>query len=109
MITIEVYETEDGKRPFEDWFKNVDRQAARKVQVALDRLEGGNTSNLKGVGAGVAELKINFGPGYRVYLGQQGKRLVILLTGGTKKRQSDDIAEAKRLWSAYKNEQKKGD
>lgn len=62
----------------------------------------GNLSNVKTVGGGVLECKIDFGPGYRVYFGRQGIRLVILLAGGTKQRQQEDIAQAKRLWQAYK-------
>lgn len=75
--------------------------AVSRVAIALGRLEDGNTSQLKSVGDGVHELRIAFGPGYRIYLGQKEARLVILLWGGTKQRQSDDIARAKRLWRAY--------
>jgi putative addiction module killer protein len=101
MIEIEVYETPSGDRPFEKWFMRVDRHARARIQVAFGRLEEGNTGSLKSLGGGVSELKISFGPGYRVYLGQQGDRLVILLHGGTKKRQSEDIAKAKQLWRDY--------
>lgn len=106
MIEIQIFETLEGKRPFEDWFESIDRHAKRRVQVALDRLEAGNTSNLKGLGGGISELKISFGAGYRVYLAQQGKTIVILLNGGTKKRQSDDIAEAKSLWAIHQKHNK---
>ena len=70
--------------------------------AALERMADGNLSNVKTVGGGVLECKIDFGPGYRVYFGRQGIRLVILLAGGTKQRQQEDIAQAKRLWQAYK-------
>ena len=63
----------------------------------------GNLSNTKGVGAGVTECRIDFGPGYRVYLGKDGERLVILLGGGTKKRQQGDIRKAQTLWRDYKS------
>ena len=66
------------------------------------RLEQGNTSNAKGVGEGVLEYRINWGPGYRVYFGLDGETLVILLTGGTKQRQQRDIERAKELWADYK-------
>ncbi|MGQ0591945.1 MAG: type II toxin-antitoxin system RelE/ParE family toxin [Gammaproteobacteria bacterium] len=66
------------------------------------RLEQGNRSNVKGVGGGILELKIGYGPGYRIYFGKDGERLVILLGGGTKKRQSADIDTGRRLWQEYK-------
>ena len=66
------------------------------------RMEQGNFSNVKGVGAGVYEYRIDFGPGYRIYLGKDGERLVILLAGGTKKRQDADITAAKSYWRDYK-------
>jgi putative addiction module killer protein len=68
----------------------------------LARIEQGNLSNIKSVGQGVLEYRIDFGPGYRVYLGRDGDILVILLTGGTKKRQQRDIRAAADLWKAYK-------
>jgi putative addiction module killer protein len=66
------------------------------------RLENGNTSNIKSVGGGVYEYKINFGPGYRVYFAYDGKNIIILLAGGTKKRQSKDIETAKARWADHK-------
>ena len=101
MIKIEVYTTADGKRPFQKWFENIDVQARTKVRIAIERLSEGNTSNLKSVGGGVHEIKLAFGAGFRVYLGREGDQLVILLHGGTKKRQSDDIAKAQQLWRDY--------
>lgn len=75
--------------------------AAAKVARALYRLEQGNFSTVKGVGGGVFESKINFGPGYRVYFGQDGEALIILLGGGTKKRQQADITAALSCWQDY--------
>jgi putative addiction module killer protein len=66
------------------------------------RLSNGNFSNVEGVGSGVYEYKVNFGPGYRIYFGQDGGRLVILLGGGSKKRQSADIKNAIARWQDYK-------
>jgi putative addiction module killer protein len=80
--------------------------AAVKVTVALERMEEGNFSNAKAVGAGVSEYKIDFGPGYRIYFGMDGETVVILLCGGTKKGQQDDIAAAKALWADYKARKK---
>jgi putative addiction module killer protein len=66
----------------------------------------GNLSNTKGVGAGVYECRINFGPGYRVYFGKEGEDVVILLGGGTKQRQQNDIERALEIWSDYKRRKK---
>jgi putative addiction module killer protein len=84
------------------WFGKLDAFAATKVVTAVSRLEAGNTSNVDAVGEGVNELKIDFGPGYRVYFGWDGSDLVILLGGGTKKRQNSDIRKAQGYWSDYK-------
>ena len=69
---------------------------------ALTRIELGNLSNVKGVGAGVQEYRIDFGPGYRIYFGRDGEHVVILLAGGTKSRQQNDIATAGKRWTDYK-------
>ncbi len=102
MLEVRYYITENGQSPFEEWFLSVDSAARAKVAAALARLEQGNTSNVKSVGEGVLEYRVNYGPGYRVYFGRDGATLVILLTGGTKKRQPRDIAMAAALWAAYK-------
>jgi putative addiction module killer protein len=96
------YVDASGRSPFRQWFDGLDAHAAAKVSIAIARLEFGNTSNLKPVGRGVSEIKIDFGPGYRVYVGQVGDVLVILLGGGTKQRQDRDIAAAKERWADYK-------
>jgi putative addiction module killer protein len=92
--------------PYRDWFESLNAQAAAKVTVALTRAELGNLSNVKGVGAGVQEFRIDFGPGYRIYFGKDGDRLVILLAGGTKSRQQRDIATAQKRWGDYKKRKK---
>jgi putative addiction module killer protein len=76
--------------------------ARAKITTAIARLEQGNVSNVKSVGGGVLEYRIDFGPGYRVYFGRDGATLVILLTGGTKKRQQKDIEAAHGYWTDYK-------
>jgi putative addiction module killer protein len=101
MIRIEEYISE-GTSPFRRWFDDLDAQAAAAVTVAIERLAEGNTSNVKSIGEGAAELRINRGPGYRVYFGWDGKTLVILLGGGTKRRQQNDIEAALRRWRDYK-------
>src|SRR5216684_3911290 len=92
----------DGRSPFRQWHDRLDAQAAAAVSVAIGRLADGNTSNVKSIGEGAAELRIDRGPGYRIYFGWDGKVLVILLGGGTKRRQQSDIANALRHWRSYK-------
>jgi putative addiction module killer protein len=103
-VPVQILEYLDvaGDSPYRVWFDSLDAQAAAKVTVALTRIELGNLSNVKGVGAGVQEYRINFGPGYRIYFGRDGDRLVILLAGGTKSRQQNDIATAQKRWADYK-------
>ncbi len=104
MRDVEILEYLDpaGRSPFARWFAGLNAVAAARVTVALTRLGGGNFSNVEGVGAGVHEYKIDFGPGYRIYFGKDGERIVILLGGSAKKRQSAAIAAAQAAWAAYK-------
>lgn len=96
-----------GSSPFGTWFSGLKAVAAAKVTTALYRLEQGNFSNVKSVGKGVSEYRIDFGPGYRIYFGQDGATLVVLVGGGTKKRQRNDIREAQRHWADYKARKKR--
>jgi len=109
LVVIEVreYVAADGSNPYRKWFNSLNAQAAAKVAMAATRMEQGNLSSAKGVGAGLYEYSIDFGPGYRVYFGREGDRLVILLGGGTKKRQQEDIRRAQALWADYKRRKKK--
>jgi putative addiction module killer protein len=84
MLEIRYYVAADGQQPFASWFADLDAIAGAKVTRAVVPLEQGNFSNVKSVGEGVVEYRIDFGPGYRVYFGQDGQTLVVLLTGGTK-------------------------
>ncbi|HME27539.1 MAG TPA: type II toxin-antitoxin system RelE/ParE family toxin [Acetobacteraceae bacterium] len=102
VLELRYYLGADGKSPFETWFSGLNAVAAARVSVALARLEQANLSNAKGVGEGVLEYRIDWGPGYRVYFGRDGDVLVILLTGGTKQRQQRDIARAHELWTDYR-------
>jgi putative addiction module killer protein len=106
MFELRGYVDEQGKKRFAIWFGSLDAIAAAKVTMALTRIGRGNFSNTKSVGAGVFEYKIDFGPGYRIYFGKDGERLVILIGGGTKKRQDTDIAAAKQCWIDYKRRKK---
>jgi putative addiction module killer protein len=101
-VEIVEYETESGDSPFGRWFDGLNAPAAAKITVALIRLGQGNTSNVESVGSGVCESKIDFGPGYRIYFGFDGKELVVLVGGGSKKRQHQDIETAKSHWLDYK-------
>lgn len=95
-----------GRNPFQKWFEELDGGTRARIAVAPDRLERGNFSAVKGVGAGVFELRMDFGPGYRVYFGKDGDRIVVLLGGGTKKRQQNDIDSASALWREYKEQKR---
>jgi putative addiction module killer protein len=101
-LTILEYLDARGSSPFGAWFQTLDALAAAKVTTAIRRLELENFSNVKGVGAGVFEYRIDFGPGYRVYFGEDGQTAVILVGGGTKKHQDRDIANAHERWADYK-------
>ena len=105
-MQIIEYTSRDGSSPFAGWFNRLDPQAAAKVNVALVRIEMGNLSNVKSVGLGVLEYRIDWGPGYRIYFGREGDQLVILLAGGTKRRQQHDIIEATLHWQDYKKRKK---
>src|SRR5882672_10605590 len=102
MVDIREYLDSKASSPFAQWFGGLDATAAAKVTTAVRRLELGNFSNAKGVGTGIFEYRIDFGPGYRVYFGKDGDTVVILLGGGTKKRQDRDIATAQARWDDYK-------
>jgi putative addiction module killer protein len=102
MLEIRYYVAPSGLQPFAAWFLDLEPVARAKVTRAIVRLEQGNFSNVKSVGEGVLEYRIDFGPGYRVYFGRDGEALVILLTGGTKKRQQRDIDAAHAYWQDYK-------
>ncbi len=109
MIDVRVYLDHEGNSPFAVWFDDLNAPGAAKVTMAVTRLGQGNSSNVKGVGSGVWECKIDFGPANRIYLDKDGDRLVILLGGGTKKRQNTDISEAIARWQDYKQRRKEGD
>ena len=102
MLELVNYRTLEGQEPFQRWFGDLDVHAAAKVTTALKRMAAGNLSDVKPVGSGVLERRIDWGPGYRVYFGRDGGRLVILLAGGTKQRQQQDIAAAQARWADFK-------
>ena len=102
-MTFEVREYVEGDRaPFGEWFERLDAVTAARVDRYIRRMEAGNFGASKPVGTGVFELPMDFGPGYRVYYGRDGKTLVILLGGGDKRRQNADITAAVERWQRYK-------
>ncbi len=102
MNELIEYVRDNGRCPFAEWFKSLDDQSAAKVTTALDRMKAGNFGDYKSVGSGVIERRIHHGPGYRIYFGRDGDKLVVLVGGGTKSRQSSDIKTAQETWAEYK-------
>jgi len=100
-MRVDVYEDEAGWRPFDEWFNALPPEYATKVLLARGRIEAGLTGGLKSVGEGVHEWRIDWGPGLRLYVGFDGSRLVLLLGGGTKRRQQADIRAAQSRWADY--------
>jgi putative addiction module killer protein len=102
MVEVRYFVAENGQSPFVLWRSALDPIARARVTAAIVRIGQGHLSAVKPVGGGVYEYKIDFGPGYRIYFGRDGEALVILLTGGTKKRQARDIGTAITFWASYK-------
>jgi putative addiction module killer protein len=100
---VENYLRPDGSCPFEDWMNSLrDKRARARIRTRIARVRLGNLGKCESVGGGVLELKIDYGPGYRVYFGQVEAKLVILLCGGDKSSQSEDIRKAIEYWEDYK-------
>ena len=104
MIEVREYLTPDGKAPFSEWHQGLrDRQARARVLTKLNRVRLGNFGDCKSLGDGVFELRMTFGPGYRVYFGREGEQVILLLCGGDKSTQSKDIERAKAAWVNYRS------
>lgn len=100
---LKVYESPSGSAPFDDWLGSLrDGKSRARIEVRLDRLEQGNFGDCKPVGDGVLELRMDFGPGYRVYFAEDGPAIVLLLIGGDKSTQDKDIKTAKSYWREYR-------
>jgi putative addiction module killer protein len=100
---IVVFRTKDEQVPFAEWLDDLDdKKAVARVLARLARVRQGNSGDWKPVGEGVSELRVDYGPGYRVYFGQRGQTLVVLLCGGDKRTQDRDIRLAKQYWLAFK-------
>ncbi|MHB8348579.1 MAG: type II toxin-antitoxin system RelE/ParE family toxin [Acidiferrobacterales bacterium] len=104
MIEVHEYLTTDGKSPFSAWLKALrDRQARARILTRLNRVRLGNFGDCKPIGDGVFELRMMFGPGYRVYFGREGKQVILLLCGGDKGTQDQDIESSRSAWRDYRS------
>jgi putative addiction module killer protein len=102
VIKVQYYKTESGKSPFLEWLEGLkDARSRAVIKVRIDRLLRGLFGDAKSIGGGVNELRIHIGPGYRVYFGRDGKQIVLLLCGGSKRTQKSDISKAKKYWADY--------
>ncbi len=107
MFEIEDYLSPEGFDPYADWLAGLaDRQARARVLVRVLRMGAGNFGDHKPLGEGVWELRIDHGPGYRVYYARAGKRLILLLAGGDKRKQQADIATAIERWNDWQTRRK---
>jgi putative addiction module killer protein len=107
---LKLYQTPTGAVPFLEWLQSLRDGRTRAIILArLARIRLGNMGNTRSVGAGVHELKIEYGPGYRIYFGPDGPQVVILLTGGDKSMQDEDIETAKTYWQTYQKEHRSAD
>jgi putative addiction module killer protein len=106
---IEYYTTREGRKPFKGWLESLkDVRGRAKIRVRLDRARLGSFGDNRSVGEGVQELRVDYGPGYRIYFAVEGKRLLLLLLGGDKSRQQRDIETAKGYWQDYQERKKHG-
>jgi putative addiction module killer protein len=104
--TVEIYQTTEGKKPYEDWFDSLkDARAIKQVLIRIKQVEEGNFGDHHSItgGNGLAELRIKYGSGFRIYYGETEKEIVLLLCGGDKSTQKKDIKLAKQYWADYLN------
>lgn len=105
-LEVVLYMTEDNICPFECWLESLrDRQARARIKKRLDRIELGNLGDFKSIGKGVMELRVDYGPGYRIYFAQSGATIILLLCGGDKSTQDQDILKAKQYWTDFQKRQ----
>ena len=109
MIQVVRYISSSGVDYFGSWFEKQTLETRARIQARIDRVELGNFGDHRSVGGGVFELRVHWGSGYRVYYGRDGDLLVVLLAGGAKKRQAQDIERAIRNWNEYKQEKRSAD
>lgn len=107
MYDIQTYRTDDDVEPYFAWLDALpDRQAKARIVVRVNRMAGGNLGDVKPVGDGVWEARIDYGPGYRLYYAQVGRRLILLLIGGDKRTQQSDITKAHGYWNNWQMQRK---
>jgi putative addiction module killer protein len=103
-LNVRKLQMEGGRIPFDEWFDSLEDVRTQAVVASrLVRVRAGNLGDCKAVGGGVFELRIDFGPGLRVYFGRKGRELIVLVGGGSKRTQAKDIAFAQRLWKEYED------
>ena len=104
---LQIYSAPNGQEPFTQWFESIpDLKIRTRIQARIDRIESGNLGDHKSIEGGIFELRLQFGSGYRVYFGQIGNTIVLLLCGGDKSSQVRDIKRAKVYWQEYKENSK---
>lgn len=102
---VKEFITKNGKNPFRNWVDNLKNiQIQAKIDIRIARLRLGNFGDTKPVGQGVHELRVHFGPGYRIYFGIENEKIILLLCGGEKKSQKKDIQKAIAYWKEHKGE-----
>ena len=103
VYDVKYYETENGEKPFQKWLDGLkDTMGRAKVHIRIDRARLGNFGDVKHLDDGVFELRIDFGPGYRVYFSEQKDSIILLLLGGNKRTQTNDIKRAKQFWAEFR-------
>jgi len=107
MLEVVEYTDERGKNAYQEFLDTLDTKTVARVMATLARIKQGNFGDVKPVGTGVSETRIHTGPGYRLYFGRNGQKLVILLGGGTKRKQDRDITKAQACWAEYKANKKR--
>ena len=102
MKATKVLQLENGHEPFSEWLESLDMRVQARIFAHIDRVAaGGGKKNIRSLGDGAFEIKVNVGPGYRVYFGEDGRTIILLLLGGDKRTQSKDIETAKSYWRQY--------
>ena len=102
IFEIIIYKTGSHKVPFLDWLQKLDKPTRATIKSKLERIESaGNLGDIKHITGGIWELRIHYGPGYRMYCGRQGNKIIVLLLGGNKGSQNRDIAKAQEYWKDY--------
>lgn len=104
---LEYYEKINGSMPFNDWLNSQDSTIKYKIIAKLERIELGNLGDVEFVGDGVSEIKLNIGPGIRIYYSKVGLKIILLLSAGTKRAQQKDIEKAKQYLQDYKERGRK--